>query len=219
MVNKKKLLEIYAKTSTPQELFIDVIEKANKIEETTNKKIADVNSTFRKALDYIHENKPKSNKELIELIKPLIPSPLKGDTGKTPTVQELIKIMKPLIPPPIPGSPDSPKEIRNKLKSLKGKERLSVFDLKDTEYLKGHGKDRIQWNSIGQQQTTGGGGNFETPSGLIDGLNADFTVIHTPKGVVLNGQWYFENDGYTLSGLTITMLVIPDTGSTLRSFY
>lgn len=66
---------------------------------------------------------------------------------------------------------------------------------------------------------SGGGLNFETPSGTIDGSNDTFTVLHTPKAVVLNGAWYFENDGYTLSGLTITMLVIPETVSTFRSAY
>lgn len=60
---------------------------------------------------------------------------------------------------------------------------------------------------------------FETPVGTIDGVNATFTVIHVPVYVVLNGLTYFQGDGYTLSGLTITMLVIPETGSTLRSAF
>ncbi len=219
MDKKKKLLEIYAKASTPQELFLDVIEKSTKFEETVNKKISVINNTFRQTLDYVHENKPKSNKELIELIKPLIPD--KAKDGKTPTIEQLLKLIKPLIPEPIHGSPDSPAEVRDKLKSLKGKDKLSVFDLKDTEYLKGRGKDRIQWNSVGAQTSTGAGGNFETPSGAIDGVNDTFTVLNTPKGIVINGIWYFENDGYTLSGLTITIdsTIIPMTGSTLRSFY
>ncbi len=59
--------------------------------------------------------------------------------------------------------------------------------------------------------------NFETPTGTIDGSNAIFNVSNTPKVVILNGNIYFENDGYTLSGLTITMLVVPAIDSTLRS--
>lgn len=64
-----------------------------------------------------------------------------------------------------------------------------------------------------------GGVNYETPVGLINDSNVTFTVSHTPKAVILNGTMYFENDGYTLSGLTITMLVVPVSGSTLRSQY
>jgi hypothetical protein len=68
---------------------------------------------------------------------------------------------------------------------------------------------------------TGGGSalSFETPTGTINGTNDVFTVTHTPVGITLNGLWYFEGDGYTRVGLTITMLVIPETGSTLRSAY
>lgn len=74
------------------------------------------------------------------------------------------------------------------------------------------------------QNFTGGGGsgvNFETPTGAIDGSNVTFTVAHTPKAIFLNGATYFENDGYTLSGLTITIAsqLTPQTGSTLRSLY
>lgn len=65
----------------------------------------------------------------------------------------------------------------------------------------------------------GSGTSFETPSGTINSSNVTFTVANTPKAVILNGIWYFENDGYTLSTLTITMLVVPTTGSTLRSVY
>lgn len=61
--------------------------------------------------------------------------------------------------------------------------------------------------------------NFETPVGIIDGVNDTFTVSNAPLYIVLNGVQYFENDGYTLSGLVVTMLVVPETGSTLRSAY
>jgi len=78
------------------------------------------------------------------------------------------------------------------------------------------------WVDVTISVTGGSGGStlgFETPTGTIDGVNATFTVVHTPLFVVLNGATYFENDGYTLAGLTITMLVIPQTGSTLRSAF
>ena len=59
----------------------------------------------------------------------------------------------------------------------------------------------------------------ETPSGVIDGANVTFTATHTPLYVVLNGSVLFENDGYTLSGLVITMLITPVAGSTIRDLY
>lgn len=63
------------------------------------------------------------------------------------------------------------------------------------------------------------GAQTETPVGVIDGSNVTFTVTNPPQYIVLNGLSYFENDGYTFSGNTITMLVIPMPGSTLRAIY
>jgi hypothetical protein len=69
--------------------------------------------------------------------------------------------------------------------------------------------------------SSGSGVTVETPSGTINGVNATFTVTNTPKWVTINGVTYYENDGYTLSGLTLTIVasIIPMTGSTLRSIY
>lgn len=44
-----------------------------------------------------------SDEELVALITPLIPAPLKGDDGATPTALELLAIIEPLIPEPIKG--------------------------------------------------------------------------------------------------------------------
>lgn len=78
------------------------------------------------------------------------------------------------------------------------------------------GEGGITVNVLG---SPGGELEFETPVGDIDGINNVFTVSNIPLYIVLNGSTYFENDGYTLTGLTITMLITPDTGSTLRSAY
>lgn len=65
------------------------------------------------------------------------------------------------------------------------------------------------------------GAGFETPVGLINSSNITFTVTNDPRAVILNGMWYFENDGYTYdTGTnTITMLVVPVTGSTFKSVF
>lgn len=44
-----------------------------------------------------------TEEELLSLIVPLIPEPIKGEDGKTPTKAELRKIIEPLIPEPIKG--------------------------------------------------------------------------------------------------------------------
>lgn len=67
--------------------------------------------------------------------------------------------------------------------------------------------------------TGGGGGGYtvETPTGTIDDSNTTFTVTATPVYIVSDGTTYFNNAGFTLSGLTVTMAVAP-TGY-IRSFH
>ena len=80
-------------------------------------------------------------------------------------------------------------------------------------------------NTFANVSTSGGGGSggfaFETPSGTINGVNATFTVTHVPAFIVINSNLYFQNNGYTLSGLTLTIdpSIIPVTGSFLQSCY
>jgi len=65
----------------------------------------------------------------------------------------------------------------------------------------------------------------EVPAGAIDGTNASFTLATTPTAgsthAYLNGVRMFPGAGndYTISGLTITMLVIPKTGDRLTTDY
>ena len=65
----------------------------------------------------------------------------------------------------------------------------------------------------------------ETPTGSINGANATFTLAATPTAgteeVFLNGLLLEAGAGndYTISGATITMLVIPQTGDRLKANY
>lgn len=67
--------------------------------------------------------------------------------------------------------------------------------------------------------------NNETPSGTINGVNAVFTLAHTPSPAAslklyLNGAFQTAGgEDYTLSGLTITFVNAPVSGSILRAFY
>ncbi len=82
-------------------------------------------------------------------------------------------------------------------------------------------KDQSGAYVISSTATGGGTTAYETPVGTIDGANTSFTVSHTPIAIILNAYTYFEGDGYTFDAgtMTVTMLVIPVAGSTLRSQY
>jgi len=75
-----------------------------------------------------------------------------------------------------------------------------------------------------------GGGSFadnETPSGTIDGVNATFTLAHSPSPtsslqLQLGGIFLTQGIDYTLSGSTITFLAAPDaslSGQPFKAFY
>ena len=65
----------------------------------------------------------------------------------------------------------------------------------------------------------------ETPAGAINGSNTSFTLANTPDSgtlrLYLNGLRLKAGVGqdFTLSGLTITMLYAPETGSNLLADY
>jgi len=65
----------------------------------------------------------------------------------------------------------------------------------------------------------------ETPTGTINGANATFTLAATPTAgseeIFLNGLLLESGAGndYTISGATITMLVVPQTGDRLKANY
>ena len=73
-------------------------------------------------------------------------------------------------------------------------------------------------------------GNFvwnETPTGTVNGSNATFTLATAPANsgadleLSLNGVCLEPGAGndFTISGTTITMLLIPQTGDKLRAYY
>jgi len=63
----------------------------------------------------------------------------------------------------------------------------------------------------------------ETPSGLVNGSNTDFTLAHTPKSgteeVYLNGLLQDPTNDYTISTNTITFVAAPKTGDKIRVSY
>ena len=107
-------------------------------------------------------------------------------------------------------------ECRDKLECLTGDERLSMEAIRGLkEELKALRK------LVGGGKLLGGvinkGVQLETPQGTVDGSNTSFTAFKTPMYLVADGATYFENNGYTLSGKTLTLSVAPV--SYVRSFY
>lgn len=83
----------------------------------------------------VEDGKTPTNEELLALIRPLI---LQIKDGATPTKEELIALITPLIPPAVPGkdgSPDSPEQVRDKLETLQGEERLDASAIKNLPEL------------------------------------------------------------------------------------
>ena len=64
----------------------------------------------------------------------------------------------------------------------------------------------------------------ETPAGTIDGVNTSFTLTATPNptislDVFLNGTKLTYNSDYTVSGATLTMVMVPQVDDILRVDY
>jgi hypothetical protein len=70
---------------------------------------------------------------------------------------------------------------------------------------------------------TGGGSTFytETPSGLIDGSNVTYTVLHTINTIMsfaINGMFLHEGTDFTKSGVTLTFLTPLDASLSGKPF-
>jgi len=121
---------------------------------------------------------------------------------------------------------DGSEEIRDKLETLEGEERL------DIEAIKGL-KDLLE--EIKQRPVRGGGGfskiayeihiiDDETPTGTPNGVLTDFVLNHIPNPtsslkVYLDGQRMRLTTDYTFAGKTITFLSAPLTGSVITADY
>lgn len=82
-------------------------------------------------------------------------------------------------------------------------------------------------NSFGGGGTTVSNGvntvTGEVPAGAINGTNKIFTLVHTPVSgsvvLFLNGLQQTSGTDFTVSGNTITLVVAPNSGSTLTANY
>ena len=136
-----KIKEIYKKISTPEEQIVDLLEQINK-----EKLKGDAVKTPIKGEDYF------TQEEIEEFLNFVTPKKGKDyKDGETPSDEKLVKLIKPLIPDPIPGKDGTvtADDINSKMTAIKDGTGFSVFKLKDVEFLRGKGKDQMQWNSVG----------------------------------------------------------------------
>lgn len=168
-----------------------------------------------------------------------------GEPGKTPTKEELIKLIKPLIPPPIKGEPGKTpvkgKDYKDGVDGYTPKKGVDYFDgidgkiiIKEKEivmqvdsatisYLEDEInklKDRVKEVRTISEARRGGGtsaigvaqafkyiAHTEEPVGAIDGVNLTYTVKNTifwVAGFTLNGEQIAQLPNFTVSGRTIT---------------
>jgi len=182
MDKKKKLTEAYIKTSKPEEILLDTVEKLQEFDT----KVKEIEQKFNDTYDFALDNKEETKQKLINILKPLIPKPLKGKDAENPSDEKLLEIIKPLIPEPkngIDGSPDTAEQVRDKIASLEGAERLSVLSLKDTEWLKGAKDQFIQGNIVGgilkvnHDNTLSGDGTNDSPLKVTSSGVTKFTQL------------------------------------------
>ncbi len=68
---------------------------------------------------------------------------------------------------------------------------------------------------------SGGGVNLEIPTGTVDGSNASFTVLNTPKYITVDGLNKFQTTHYSYDSSTKTITITDGASPALyiRSFY
>lgn len=171
---------------------------------------AELLALIRPLIPKVKDGETPTAEQIVALIKPLIP---KVYDGRTPTRDELIALIKPLIPKVKDGSPDKPEEVRNKLASLKGEDRLDASAIKNLPKL------------IGSARKGGGGTTVVTEdlSSQCDGSTRIFSTTKRIGSSIILTCTQFPNVlrpvvDYTASGTTVTInaaLDPPASGQTL----
>tara|TARA_R110000851_G_scaffold92422_3_gene201691 strand:+ start:82 stop:1281 length:1200 start_codon:yes stop_codon:yes gene_type:complete len=145
-----------------------------KIKQTTKDLISKIESI---ELKHGKDGTTPTNDELLALITPLIPKPVRGDDGETPTTEHLLELINSLIPEVKNGKdgkdyiitsedlseiarlvdvevPEvekmTPEEVRDLLETLEGEERLDISSIKGLD-------EKLK--SISTVKTVAGGGN------------------------------------------------------------
>lgn len=149
---------------------------------------------------------------------------LRGRDGETPSSKQLFGIIKSLIPAPIKGddgSPDTAKQVVEKVNEAKGVAISSVENLE--EELKKI-RQRVSRDGI-----RSGGGGVGTTQHEQFALTAGTTSVTLAYNVAMNGygimgayvqgQFLARGTHYTVSGKIVSLLFVPDEGTTMDLVY
>ena len=176
-----------------------------------------------------------TNKELLKIIKPLIPDPIKGLDGKNASIEDVAREVLNKIPEVDKGEiadlvikqiPASGGDIRNSLELLQEDDRLDKSAIKGIEELKKELREEISAvRSMKSSNAFGGLVNtvrFVDLTAQCDGSNKTFQVPLHRKVVMLSGTQfpliYRPVVDYTTANhsLKLTSEVgAPETGQTL----
>lgn len=217
----KEMLKKYADTSTPSELFIDAFEKIEKLEIEVNDEMGKIYDTLMieitslenifKSIRKAKDGKSPSKAELLSLIKFSLPKIKNGLNGKD-------------------GSPDTGEQIVEKIRAIKKKKnKLSIFDLEDLEWLKTNLLPTLNngtGNILGvQPPSTTSSGGFNYINEIVSGSSTSFMLQHVPVDstrVALYGGGSRLTPGsgndYIISGAVITMTNPYASGQVLADY-
>lgn len=195
--------------------------------------------TPRKGIDYFDGATP-TEKQLLSLIKPLIP---KVRDGETPSDERLRSLIEPLIPVVKDGETPSDEKLLHLIRQIMPKVKLPSkedFIPMMTELIE-RAVEKLTPAIIKgileklPKQSLGGGGSGDfvgagdgvsittnavgrkiisvspplIPVGLVNGLNATFTVTAEPKYVISDGATYFDGVGYVYTAPDTIVMSIP----------
>lgn len=165
-----------------------------------------------------------TTEELIALIRPLIPAPVKGDQGesikgdqgpqgirgpqgepgRTGKPGESIKGDK--------GDPGKDAEFDSKdlfdtfIKRIQKEQLLDISHIRNaSSFMKDGIKYKIEELMHGGASSTGAGLSVLTTTGTVDDSNVTFPFTSAPTLVVVNGVSYRNGHGVTISGTTAVL--------------
>ena len=163
-----------------------------------------------------------TEKELLNLIKPLIPSPIKGEPGApgknikgdpgdrgeagiSPGLDEIVKKVLNLIPTPKDGLRGEKGQDSPILEEIV-KEVLSKLPKREIAF-----GSRPRLRDMWIDETPNG-----TPNGTLTTFTVSTNVIDSSEIVRVGGQIQEAITDYTLAGRTITFVVAPATNERVR---
>lgn len=203
--------------------FLKLITPKKGVDYLTENELVAVRDFIVSKISFPKDGRTPTEKELLNLIKPLIPKVKSGSTPikgvDYPTFEQLQSFTKNYINDLKlkDGSPDKPIEIANKLNTLKEKVDMAVIKGLDNTL-------RIMSNSIRDRK--GGGG--KSGGGMGNAVAQTFSLLSSTTSLTLSnkvasggkaiwvnyqGQQQAYGTHFTVSGKVVTLLFTPVDGT------